>query len=99
MGLTVTQEHVDAAKRASACGLPEVGTPVESMSQADLIWFETTCPALARRASKAAGLPLWALAGSGDGSGYGSGSGSGYGDGYGSCSGSGSLTATTTEET
>ena len=99
----ITQEHIDAARKAGACGdglrRYKVGTPLSSISREHLEWVETALPNVASIAcdevSKSLTRGRVALSvlgyGSGDGSGdgYGYGDGSGYGDGYGYGSGYG----------
>jgi len=76
----VTQEHCLLAKLHGACEVPEVGTPISSLSFSQLVWCERLPFTYGNR-------PLWTY-GSGDGFGC-FGSGDGFGSGYGDALGSG----------
>jgi len=96
--VTLTPDHIAAARAAGACEEaiqrlePMEGTSIADLPFAYLAWADAHLPEMASAAVAAlvpaqalirGGVPLWALAASGDG--Y----GSGYGDGYGSGSGYG----------
>jgi hypothetical protein len=95
----ITQAHLDACRKAGACGdglQYKPGTPLSDILPEHLLWIDKALPQLAKewsaQACKELGIksrqpmPLALL--SGYGYGYGSGDGYGYG-GYGSGSGSG----------
>lgn len=91
MELTISQDHLDVARKAAAC--PDAleryraGMPVADVTQADLIWFaHHVQPDVLVNGQR---IPVWALSASGYGDGYGSGYGYGYGDGSGYGYGSG----------
>ena len=100
--LTITSDHIAAARLAGACseaGLYRPGTAVEKIRSDHLEWYAERFPAEATAAAKeimagsalvCVGAPPLALFGYGYGSGSGDGYGSGYGDGDGYGSGSGS---------
>jgi hypothetical protein len=92
MDLVVTSLMLQAARGVSACQLPNLGAPLSSLPQDQLIWAEDNLPDSVLKFYHHT-LPLCGLCngGFGSGFGYGSGYGSGYGygDGYGSGSGYG----------
>jgi hypothetical protein len=99
MSVTVTKEHLEAARRAGACDDARryrPGTPIARVKSADLAWFAERFPDEATAAAEAevrasplsirGSVPLELLgsgSGSGDGFGFGFGFGDGFGDGYG----------------
>ena len=80
-GAVLTKELAIKAILHGACGVPDIGTPISSLSTHQLIWAEDR-GIIPPELTEALGLPGWLLSGSGYG--YGSGYGDGYGDGYGS---------------
>jgi hypothetical protein len=93
MEVVITQEHLDAAKKAGACWSVrkyKPGTPITEVLGEHLELFAEKFPDLAKSAAKQVTsacavavrgtVPLAVL---GDGDGYGSGDGYGYGDGDG----------------
>ncbi len=91
MELTVTQQMIDRAKLAGACGTPEVGTAIEELTQDQMDFASSKGlveDGLLRAFCGRCDIPPWALSGDGFGCygyGYGSGYGSGYGDGWAYC--------------
>jgi hypothetical protein len=97
MSVTVTKEHLEAARRAGACDDARryrPGTPIARVKSADLAWFAERFPDEATAAAEAevrasplsirGSVPLELLgSGSGSGSGSGDGFGFGFGDGFG----------------
>ena len=80
--MEVTQAVVERIKAKGGCRVPSVGTAIEEINFADLVWAEDNqiideLPALG--CESVGVVPLWARCRSGSGSGY----GDGYGDGYG----------------
>ena len=70
--MEVTQELLIKACFSSPCELPQVGTPIEKLTQSQLFWVED------KEIAKGKELPLWAYSGDGDGDGYGDGYGGKY---------------------
>ena len=91
--LAISQSHLDAVAAVGGCSPGsldnyDAGMPIANVLHDDLIWCARNLPAeMIAQAEEAAGLPLWALAGSGYGDGFSTetdGGGYGKSDGFGS---------------
>ena len=79
--MKVQKWMIDAAKRANACEVPALGTPLEEVSRGHIKWALSNIKGFAIKA-KLKVQDWWFGSGDGSGSGYGDGYGYGDSDGY-----------------